>query len=45
MEHGDFVSHCYEYDDTKIKYGLVCWKNRDIEYCLTYWTETNEIGS
>ena len=34
MEHGYFVSHAYEYDDTrvKIKYVTVCWKDRDILY-------------
>ena len=43
MDRGDFVSHRYEYDDTKMKkYGLVCWKDIDIVYCLTNWTATNE---
>ena len=47
MERVDFVSHWYDYDDTetKIKYGQLCLKDRDIVYCLTDRTEKKESGS
>ena len=46
MEHGDFVSHRFEYYDTKMKkYRLVCWKDRETVYCIKNWTATNESGS
>ena len=46
MEHGDFVSQWYEYVGTKTGVNeLVCWKDRDIVYCITNWTATNKIGS
>jgi Transposase IS4 len=38
MGRGDSTTHCYTYKDdnnTVRKYGLVCWKDRDMVYCLT----------
>jgi Transposase IS4 len=38
MERGDCTNHTFSYkDDNNIirKYGLVCWKGRDMVYCLT----------
>jgi hypothetical protein len=47
MARGDFKKHVFEYKDntgnTK-KYGLVCWKDRDIVYCLTNEWPTDEVG-
>ena len=36
MEHGDFVSHRYEYNDTKMKKYII--------YCLKNCNATNESG-
>jgi Transposase IS4 len=38
MEHGDHKMHKYSYataNGNVKEYGLVCWKDRDIVYCLT----------
>jgi Transposase IS4/Exonuclease len=38
MGRGDCTTHTYTYKDdnnTVRKYGLVCWKDRDMVYCLT----------
>ena len=47
MSRGDFKRHTYNYtmnDGRQKTYGLVCWKDRDIVYCLTNRTNTNEEG-
>ena len=46
MKWGDFKSHEYQYkegDETR-RMGLVCWKDRDIVYCLTNETNTTEAS-
>lgn len=47
MERGDFRRHVYCYknaEDKLVKYGLVCWKDRDIVYCLTNEADTSASG-
>jgi hypothetical protein len=47
MERGDHKMHVYEYkkdDGEKSKVGLVCWKDKDIVYCLTNATNTEPTG-
>ena len=48
MQRGDFTRHQYTYITEKgeiKKYGLVCWKDRDIVYCLTNVCSTVTTGS
>ena len=48
MQRGESKHHLYEYvteDGKKVKYGLVCWKDRDIVYALTNCVNTGEKGS
>jgi Transposase IS4 len=48
MDRGKFKQHIYHYrngEGEKITYGLVCWKDRDVVYCLTNNTNTTNIGS
>jgi DNA polymerase III subunit epsilon len=48
MNRGDFTKHKYNYvaeNGKVISYGLVCWKDRDIVYCLTSNSNTNEVGN
>jgi hypothetical protein len=43
MDRGDYKTNTYKYKDsngTERKYGLVCWQDRDMVYCLT-----NSIGT
>jgi Transposase IS4 len=43
MQRGDFKTNVYKYKDSEGNekvYGLVCWKDRDMVYCLT-----NSIGT
>jgi Transposase IS4 len=45
MERGDHFMHkfSYELEDGTVKsYGLVCWKDRDIVYCMTNSFNTTE---
>jgi Transposase IS4 len=47
MPRGAYEKHVYQYNDDQgrqRKYGLVCWKDRDIVYCLTSEANTNDIG-
>ena len=47
MERGDHKMHTYEYekdDGAKSKCGLVCWKDKDIVYCLTNAINTEPTG-
>jgi DNA polymerase III epsilon subunit-like protein len=47
MERGDHKMHLYEYETVrgeKSKMGLVCWKDKDIVYCLTNATNTAPTG-
>ena len=45
MDRGNFVSHWYEYDETKTKkYGLVSCKDTYIVYCIKNRNTTNESG-
>ena len=46
IERGNFTQHLYTYNSknqTK-KCGLVCWKDRNMVYCLTNETDTGNIG-
>ncbi len=48
MNRGDYKQHKYSYvtENNVIKnYGLVCWKDRDIVYCLTNSIATTGTGS
>ena len=43
MQRGDHKMHLFEYETVhgeKSKMGLVCWKDKDIVYCLTNATNT-----
>ena len=43
MERGDHKIHAYEYKTDQgenSKTGLMCWKDKDIAYCLTNATNT-----
>ena len=49
MDRGDYKSHLYKYVMTKKrgeqvekKYGLVCWKDKDIVYALTNCVDTTQ---
>ena len=47
MRRGDYKSHMYQYknkDNIVLKYGLVCWKDRDIVYALTNCVDTTKNG-
>jgi hypothetical protein len=47
MERGDHKHHVYEYNNHKgesSKMGLLCWKDKDIVYCLTNATNTEPRG-
>ena len=47
MPRGTHVSHKYTYlmDDGELKeYGLVCWKDRDMVYCLSNCSSTEQSG-
>ena len=47
MSRGDFKRHCYTYKDgeDEKEVGLVCWKDRDIVYCLSNETDTISYDS
>lgn len=50
MQRGDFKRHLYSYvneEGKSLQYGLVCWKDRDIVYCLSscHPTDTSNTGS
>jgi Transposase IS4 len=48
MQRGEFKQHTYSYvmESGEMKnYGLVCWKDRDIVYCLTNSIATEGNGS
>jgi Transposase IS4 len=48
MGRGRFCQHLYQYKnhlDTTINYGLVCWKYRDVVYCISNAANTVDIGS
>ena len=43
MQQGDYVSHRFSYISGAEKMaGLVCWKDRDIVYCLSNECDTKE---
>ena len=47
MQRGDFKRHLYGYDneeEQRITYGLVCWKDKDIVYCMSNTTSTEGVG-
>jgi DNA polymerase III epsilon subunit-like protein len=47
MQRGDYKKHVYTYKNDngeEVKYGLVCWKDRDIVYCLTNSIATDKLG-
>jgi len=46
MERGDHKSHLYSYNNDRgsmMEAGLVCWKDKDIVYCLTNATCTDGV--
>ena len=47
MNRGDFVSHRYSYavEGERQMAGLVCWKDRDIVYCISNESNTKEKDS
>ena len=47
MNHGDFVSHRYLYvvEGERQMAGVVCWKDRDIVYCISNESNTKEKDS
>ena len=47
LTRGESVRHVYQYKDSKDtikRYGLVCWKDRDIVYALTNCVSTEKYG-
>ena len=47
MNRGDYCKHVYSYQNDKGELkscGLVCWKDRNMVYCLTNEINTNDIG-
>jgi hypothetical protein len=47
MDRGDHKRHVYEYKTDRgeeSKMGLICWKDRDIVYCLTNAWDTDPTG-
>ena len=47
MERGDFKRHTYSYmlNGKREKVGLICWKDRDMVYCVSNEANTQEIDS
>ena len=47
IDRGQHMRHKYTYvkeDGTITNYGLVCWKDRDMVYCLSSCCPTDEVG-
>ena len=47
MDRGDFKQHMYSYmlNGKREKVGLICWKDRDMVYCILNEANTQEIDS